>query len=167
MTSEMQMEILPNFLKDGTFKELRSYITDCNFPWHYPQSPGEPEQYCSILYFDHAFNKSINPKMMRVLQTLCQQYLGAIAILKIKVNATPRNAPEQIWHTDWQIRTPSKTCVLYLNSNNGYTEFKDTGTKVVSEANTAVIFNTNLEHRGVPQTDIDRRLLMNITYFER
>ena len=57
--------------------------------------------------------------------------------------------------------------MLYLNSNNGYTEFKDTGTKVVSEANTAVIFNTNLEHRGVPQTDIDRRLLMNITYFER
>ena len=94
------------------------------------------------------------------------EQLGVIAILRVKLNATPRNAPEQEWHTDWQISTPSKTCVLYLNDNNGYTEFK-TGEKFYSRTNTALIFDTNMEHRGVPATDVDRRLVLNISYFER
>ena len=42
-----------------------------------------------------------------------------------------------------------------------------TGLKIDSVENTAVIFDTNTQHRGVPQTDVDRRLVMNITYFER
>ena len=159
------MQIHRNFLKHGTFNELASHIMDVNFPLHYAQSPGEPEQYCSILYFDHLFNKSVNPRLMRVLRTLTDQ-LNAIAILKIKANSSPKNLPPQSWHTDWQISTPSKTCVLYLNNNDGYTEFMS-GEKVVSEANTAVIFPTNLEHRGVPQTNMDRRLVLNVTYFEK
>ena len=91
--------------------------------------------------------------------------MEVIAILRVKLNATCRNAPEQEWHTDWQISTPSKTCVLYLNDNDGYTEFKDT--KVESKANTAVVFDTDTEHRGVPATNVDRRLAININYFEK
>ena len=102
---------------------------------------------------------------MECLCTLTNQ-LNAIALLKIKVNATPRNAPEQIWHTDWQISTPSKTCVLYLNTCDGYTEFRS-GKKIYSEENTAVIFDTDLEHRGTPPTNVDRRLVLNVNYFER
>ena len=37
---------------------------------------------------------------------------------------------------------------------------------VNSVANTAVIFDTNMEHRGVPSTQ-DRRLVLNINYFEK
>ena len=157
--------VLDGFLNPGTFLEMVRHIKDVNFPWCYPNSPGEPEQYCSILYFDHQFNRSISPQLMHIMRSVTTQ-LNAISILKIKVNATPRNAPEQIWHTDWQISTPSKTCVLYLNDCDGYTEFRD-GQRVVSKENTAVIFDTNLEHRGVPQTDLDRRLVLNITYFEK
>tara|TARA_B100000287_G_C20049297_1_gene549720 strand:+ start:211 stop:522 length:312 start_codon:yes stop_codon:yes gene_type:complete len=103
---------------------------------------------------------------MRCLVTITNQ-LNAIAILRVKANATPRNAPEQEWHTDWQISTPSKTCVLYLNTNNGYTEFKESGEKIYSVENHAIIFDTNLVHRGVPSTDVDRRLVLNISYFEK
>ena len=35
---------------------------------------------------------------------------------------------------------------IYLNDNDGYTEF-ETGEKVMSQTNTAVIFDTNLRHR--------------------
>ena len=102
---------------------------------------------------------------MKCLRILTDQ-LNAISILRIKVNATPKNSPEQAWHTDWQISTPSKTCVLYLNDNDGYTEF-ETGEKVMSQTNTAVIFDTNLRHRGVPATNVDRRMVLNISYFEK
>jgi len=158
------MEIQNQFLKYGTFNELHNQIADKNFPWYFTQSPGEPEQYTNLLYYDHQFSSAITPRMMRCLVTITNQ-LNAISILRVKVNATPRNAPEQEWHTDWQISTPSKTCVLYLNTNDGYTEFRDR--KVYSQENTAVIFDTNTEHRGVPASDIDRRLVLNVSYFEK
>ena len=158
------MQIQQNFLKHGTFQELKREIISPDFTWHYAMAPGEPEQYCRILYWDHSFN--CDSKLMRLLRTITNQ-LNAIAILKIKVNATTRNAPEQLWHRDWNISTPSKTCIIYLNNSNGYTEIEETGLKIDSVENTAVIFDTNTRHRGVPQTDVDRRLVMNITYFER
>ena len=49
----------------------------------------------------------------------------------------------------------------------GKKSVKETGLRIDSVENTAVIFDTNTRHRGVPQTDVDRRLVMNITYFER
>ena len=53
--------------------------------------------------------------------------------------------------SDWQLSTPSKTCVIYLNTCNGYTEFRDQVENIYSEENTAVIFDTDHEHRGMPQ----------------
>ena len=161
------MQILPNFLEHYTFTELVDQINSTRFPWYYPQSArvdyGEPCQYVNLLYYDNQFSNTINPTLMKCLRTLTDQ-LNAIAILKIKVNATPKNAPEQAWHTDWQISTPSKTCVLYLNDNDGYTEFEDK--KIDSIANTAAIFDTNTKHRGVSATNVDRRLVLNVSYFE-
>ena len=157
------MQIHQNFLKHGTFQELKREIITPDFTWHYAMSPGEPEQYCRILYWDHQFN--CDGKLMRILRTITNQ-LGAIAILKIKVNSTSRNSPEQMWHCDWNLKTPSKTCIIYLNTNNGRTEFQEHD-NVDSVENTAVIFDTNTQHRGVPQSDTDRRLVMNISYFEK
>ena len=162
MTSE-NLKIIPNFLEFYTFNELYNQFNSPNFPWFWTQSPGEREQYVNLLYFDHQFSSAMNPKLMRCIRAITDQ-LNAISILRVKVNATPTNAPEQSWHTDWQLSTPDKTCVIYLNANDGYTEFKDT--KVESKANTAVVFDTNLEHRGVPSTDT-RRLVLNINYFEK
>ena len=48
-----------------------------------------------------------------------------------------------------------------------FKQFHNNKIKIDSVENTAVIFDTNTRHRGVPQTDVDRRLVMNITYFER
>ena len=154
-----------NFLKYPTFKELQNIVTARDFPWYYIQSNGEPEQYNNLLYYDHEFSKDVTPKLKRILGTVCLQ-LGAIAVLRININSTPRNAPEQTWHVDWELTTPSKTCVLYLNDNDGYTEF-ETGEKVMSQTNTAVIFDTNLRHRGVPATNVQRRMVLNISYFEK
>ena len=159
------MQVISPFLPQATFNELYTQFNSPNFPWFWTQSQGEPEQYINLLYFDHQFSSAMNPTINRCLMEATNK-LGVIAILRVKLNATPSKAPEQEWHTDWQISTPSKTCVLYLNTNNGYTEF-ETGEKVYSESNTAVIFDTNLKHRGVPSTDVDRRMVLNISYFEK
>ena len=159
-----QIQIVPNFLEFYTFSELYNQFNSPNFPWFWTQSPGEPEQYINLLYFDHQFSSAMNPNMNRCLMAATDK-LGVISILRVKLNATPKGAPEQEWHTDWQLSTPNKTCVIYLNDNDGYTEFRD-GKKISSVKNTAVIFDSNLEHRGVPSTDT-RRLVLNINYFEK
>ena len=163
------MNIIHKFLKPSTFDELQRLILDKNFPWYYTQSPGEPEQYTNLLYYDHEFSEDVTPKMKRILAILCTQ-LNAISILRIKLNSTPRNAPKQGWHVDWKLSTPSKTCVFYLNDCDGYTEFSGecpfAENKSYTIANNALIFDTNIEHRGVPQKDTDRRIVMNVNYFE-
>jgi hypothetical protein len=52
---------------------------------------------------------------------------------------------------------------LYINDNNGYTEF-DTGEKVKSVQNRVVIFKNGLLHQGVSCTDVAKRLVLNINY---
>ena len=88
------MQISPNFLKHYTFTELKNIVTAKNFRWYFPESKGEPEQYSNLLYYDHQFSDDVTPKLKRLLSTMCIQ-LGAIAVFRIKVNATPKNAPHQ------------------------------------------------------------------------
>ena len=157
MTSE-NLKIIPNFLEFYTFNELYNQFNSPNFPWFWTQSPGEREQYVNLLYFDHQFSSAMNPTINRCLMAATDK-LGVIAILRVKLNATCKNAPEQEWHTDWQISTPSKTCVLYLNDNYGYTEF-ETGEIVKSVANRLVTFDSSIKHLGTSCTDqIDRKVL--------
>ncbi|MBB13303.1 MAG: hypothetical protein CMC78_03945, partial [Flavobacteriaceae bacterium] len=100
------MQIHQNFLKHYTFTEFKNIVTAKNFRWYFPQSEGEPEQYSNLLYYDHQFSDDVTPKLKRLLSTMCIQ-LGAIAVFRIKVNATPKNAPHQELHSDLKVSTPS------------------------------------------------------------
>lgn len=78
------------------------------------------------------------------------------------------------WHNDLDTHPhdhnsgnpEAKTCVLYLNRNNGGTKFKDSGEFVQSECNRAVIFPGHLQHAGVWCTDKKLRFVLNINYVE-
>ena len=66
MTSE-NLKRIPNFLEFYTFNELYNQFNSPNFPWFWTQSPGEPEQYVNLLYFDHQFSSAMNPTINRCL----------------------------------------------------------------------------------------------------
>ena len=69
-------------------------------------------------------------------------------------------------HTDiqgnWGV-IPYITSILYLNTNNGYTEFED-GTKVESVANRFISFPIETKHRGTSCTDKKIRVVINFNY---
>ena len=52
---------------------------------------------------------------------------------------------------------------LYLNSNNGYTRFKEGG-KIFSERNKLVKFKGNKYHTGSTCTDKEYRSIINFNY---
>ena len=56
-----------------------------------------------------------------------------------------------------------KTAIFYLNSNNGYTLFKD-DTRVFSQENRLCLFNGHIEHAGASCTNAKRRVVLNINY---
>jgi len=85
-------------------------------------------------------------------------------LLKAKINLTPKTNTvyEHGFHTD--IKEPDVlTAIYYLNTNNGYTAFRD-GSKIESIANRMVIFDGSTEHSGTTCTDADSRLVLNINY---
>jgi hypothetical protein len=53
--------------------------------------------------------------------------------------------------------------VYYINTNNGWTEFKKGG-KVKSVENRMLIFDSSLEHMGVTCTDQKSRVVINFNY---
>ncbi len=93
-------------------------------------------------------------------------------LLKMKANINPRHT-EVIRH-GFHIDVPFvkkelhgdlfKTGILYMNTNNGYTELED-GTKVESVANRLLIFPAHMKHSGTTCTDQEFRCVLNFTYF--
>tara|TARA_R100001015_G_C4565741_1_gene124731 strand:+ start:134 stop:772 length:639 start_codon:yes stop_codon:yes gene_type:complete len=56
------------------------------------------------------------------------------------------------------------TAILYINTNNGGTRFKECQTFIQSKANRVVIFPVNLYHATVWHTDAKLRFVLNINY---
>ena len=56
-----------------------------------------------------------------------------------------------------------KTAILYINTCNGWTQFKKGG-KVKCVENRMVIFDSNLEHTGFSCTDQKRKVVVNFNY---
>ena len=98
--------------------------------------------------------------------------LGAYEIFRIKANLTlgTKEHEPSGYHIDGFDKNHgypenSLTAVYYINTCNGYTEFK-TGEKVKSVSNRMLIFNSELEHQGVTSTDETRRVLINFNYIK-
>mgnify|MGYP002012765708 CR=1 FL=1 len=69
------------------------------------------------------------------------------------------------FHTDYiELNKDVKTAILYINTNDGYTEF-ESGVRVSSVANRVCIFDSNLRHRGTTHTEGDQqRIVVNFNY---
>jgi len=53
-----------------------------------------------------------------------------------------------------------------MNTCNGYTILdKKEKIKITSEENKILLFNSQIEHAAVSQTDVDRRIIINFNYF--
>ena len=57
----------------------------------------------------------------------------------------------------------SHTSIYYINTNNGYTKFKN-GAKIKSVENRMVVFSSHLEHQGYACSDKLKRVVVNFNY---
>ncbi len=101
-----------------------------------------------------------------------QEKLNVKRFHMIRANCTVRQpqAYQGNMHTDMMEREPNlRNAILYLNTNNGGTRFKD-GSKddtfVKSKKNRCALAPIDMEHAGVWHTDAKLRFVLNISYEE-
>ena len=91
-------------------------------------------------------------------------------IVRAKFNLLYRTEKiiEHLMHVDIEDAPKgTKTAILYLNNNNGYTRFK-TGEKVGSVANRLVLFNADMPHGGTTNNcNQPYRAVFNLNYIPK
>ena len=163
------MEVIDDFLPSYQFKQLQSIILSWEFPWHFEEGivgPNDGQYQLTHVIFNIRYG-GVHSEYYSLFDVV-QQKLGVCRLDRIKLNLNPKTVFHRKGGYHMDLRSDDsyqheKTAVLYLNSNNGWTEFKKGG-KVKSVANRVVIFDSNLEHTGVTGTDEKRRVVINFNY---
>ena len=161
------MKIYRNFLSKVDFKNLEQLIMDYNLPWFFNRVTdiGKGNYYRQ---FEHTFilERGILNTTDRIFNILKPVFnkLNCREINRVKANLLCRDCKitEHSMHVDQEVEN-GKTAVLYINTCNGYTKFKN-GEKIKSERNKCVEFDSKLKHTGSSCTNKDRRVTLNINY---
>ena len=161
------MEIIDNYLAPDLFKIVQETIMlSQNTPWFLNTDVSghgvEKHPYFThLMHHDHRANSNHFDQCIVPILFM----FGAKALLRVKVNLYPRTETLYHYHDHYDYDFEHKAAILYLNTNDGYTEF-ETGDKVKSIANRFVKFPSDILHRGVSQLDTKVRCVLNCNYFE-
>jgi hypothetical protein len=162
----LNYRIIDNFLEKQVFKNIQELIMSNNFPWFFEKHQIISE-HSDGYYFSHTFykNNKINSNYFENMVPILEK-LDCKALSEIRANLTTNKNKNDIsnWHVD---RTyPCYTSVFYINNNNGYTLLNEMDKiKIESIENRMLIFDSNIKHAAVSQTDTDNRLVINFNYF--
>ena len=141
----MKPVVIDNFLDKQSFQNLQNIMFKENFCWNYNEAIDYENEEGERFQFTHNFYSNVGP---------CSTYYGRLSgilsalrpkeIFRIKANLLTKTSEivKNSFHIDIDALDilPWKTGILYMNANDGYTEFED-GTIVESIANRFVIFS--------------------------
>jgi len=174
------IKVYDNFLPLQYFDKVKEYYTGSQVGWNYMNCIDTKGQYnSSTILCDEIDNwqltnvSYLNDEPVNESYKIIQPLLGFITqkiipvktVIKIKTNLNPRTDKivKHGFHMDFGYESCT-TALLYINTNNGYTEFVD-GTKVESIENRLVTFPTMTLHTGTTCTDQQNRIVVNLNYF--
>ena len=161
------IEIKDNFLDKTLFLKIKNLMIDSYMPWFFNNEINEVNN--KDYYFTHLFvndNKSVSSLSKDIIAPLMNN-INHKKILKAKANLFLKQNinTEYGFHTDYPKDFKHTTILFAINTNNGYTEFED-GTKIESIENRLIIFDGQLTHQSVGQTDTKQRINLNINIEE-
>ena len=166
----MDINVIDNFLEKKEYEFIYGEIVDGRFPWFLNSVVNEGKKIVEDIHnfqFTHLFYANYAPtsNYIEIINPLIEK-INPSALIRIKANLNTRTEKniEHGFHCDYLFDS-SKTCVYYLNTNNGYTLFED-GTRVESVANRMVEFESKIMHTGSTATDKKIRAVINLNYFK-
>ena len=163
------MQIIPNFIEDKRIQEeiKNTLIGERSIPYYYNsyivnENDKSDFHFVHFLYENNIHSHECSPVFDKILSPLIGR-LKFNYLIRAKVNLYTRKS--EFIHTGMHIdyKKPHMVGLYSVNTNNGYTLFKD-GTKVESIENQMVIFDGLREHCSVAQTDTNIRVNININF---
>jgi hypothetical protein len=164
------MLVIDNYLNSEEHKLIKETLLG-DFPWYYNDYKVGDEaiddkynyQLIHMFYNDYTITSQYWQTILPIIKKL-----NPAAIVRVKANLNPNTDNPNVFafHTDTNIRFKGKTAVYYVNTNNGYTIFKN-GKEVESVENRIVIFDNNELHTNSTCTDKKVRCVLNFNYIEQ
>ena len=169
----MDIKIMDNFMPVEVYKEFTTIMRD--LPW-YTSVVLNKELQCDPIYnfmLSHMFYDNYKPQSKLFSECIepLLSHMPVRSLIRIKANLTMRT--ERIikhgFHIDYRAIADQEThncftSILYLNTNDGYTEFEN-GTKIESIENRLITFPISYRHTGTTCTNQPFRSVINFNYF--
>ncbi len=161
MRENLKVKIIDNFLEKQFFNKLQDLILGDHFSWFYNDYKVYKND--NNFQFTHTVIKNYKPisTFVKHINPILNK-LDAKKTIQVKLNLQTK-ANKIFNHTFHNDFNDATTAILYMNTNNGKTIFKN-GEEVDSIENRIVIFDSNLQHTGTSHTDTKRRVLINFNY---
>jgi len=158
------IEVIDNFLDNKIFDKIKDTFLNKRFPWYYSPGITSDNDMIKDFMFNHIFFHS-DEVLSHYFYNLIMPIIGNLKfnfLYRVKANAYPKKE-NHIYHDFHLDECSSKHYVaLYsINTNNGYTELEN-NKKIESIENRLVLFNGDIKHRSVTQTDTDLRINVNL-----
>jgi hypothetical protein len=162
-------QVTNNFLDNNEFHFICKTFTHEHFPWYLSHKVYENDGQTHLI---HNLVKNVNGErktsfFVSVLSPILKK-LEIKNIIRAKVNLTFKTDKiiESAPHIDVEkisLDEPSTTAILYLNTNDGYTQIVG-GDRVFSVENRLLTFPTNTSHFGTTHTNTEQRMVLNVVY---
>jgi len=158
--------IIDNFLDQDYFDHLKNCVFSTQFPWVFCQEVANlGEMNDEHFFFTHRLFDRFEPlsSFMKELEHLIVHDLEVKSLIRARINLYTNIGKllEHDYHQDFKY--PHKTAVLYFNTCDGYTGFRDS--KVESVENRVVLFDGSNEHYSTTCTDQKVRVVLSVSYF--
>ena len=168
---ENEIQITDNYLPQEQFESISdkifdegsrdklyfNYISGVNYQddggFMFTANLIDKVQSSDALYFFGDFFAKLNP--------------SAVARAKVNIITKTETSIRHGWHIDYEKDVVSKclkTSILYLNTTNGKTYFKN-GKSIDCVANRLVTFPFYMEHASSTQTDENIRAVLNVNWY--
>mgnify|MGYP001166878757 FL=1 len=160
------IDIVDNFLPEDVFNPLFDLLSSWNFPWYFNDFVVDENPSLDNYQFTHTFINSsrdiVHTPFISFISPIIEK-LNVKKLERVKANLNTRtsNHIEGGYHVDTDNNIT--TSILYMNTNNGWTEFKG-GDKIDCVQNRIVTFNSNMMHTGYTCTDQKRKMVINFNY---
>ena len=159
------IEKFDNFLSKEIFDPIQITMLGPGFPWFYNNGINHKDD--NLFQFVHVFYSLPEKIISPYHEELRKVYdaLGIKKLIRVKANLNVRTDIHHNtgFHIDFHKSWNCKTAILYINTNNGWTEFEN-GAKVESIENRLVMFDSQIKHSGNTSTDQKIRVLINFNY---
>jgi hypothetical protein len=164
----MKRFVKDDFLESEDHNNIIQLLTGSEFPWYVKSEgvSGTDRDGPLAYYFTHTFytNYNICSPYFKILVPIIEK-ITPKALVRIKANLYPRTTTleKHGFHEDQPFDV--KSCLYYVNTNDGITTFEDTMEEVNSVANRALFFNSHYQHCSSTCTNQKYRLTINFNYF--